>query len=126
MPATEVFFYQDEPGDAPVVAWLRKLRRLNREVYAKCVAVIQRLEENGHELRRPAADYLRDGIYELRVKRGHVNYRMLYFFHGRNVAVLTHALTKEDKVLDADIGKAVERKKRFELNPEARTYAEEI
>ena len=38
----------------------------------------------GHELRRPEADFLRDGIYEL-----------LYFFHGQNVAVLAHGLTKE-------------------------------
>ena len=26
--------------------------------------------------------------YELRAKHGRVNYRILYFFHGRNVAVL--------------------------------------
>jgi hypothetical protein len=40
-------------------------------------AVIERLEEAGSELRRPTTDVLRDGIYELRAKRGHVNYRLL-------------------------------------------------
>jgi len=32
--------------------------------------------------------FLKDGIYELRVRKGRVNYRTLYFFHGRNLAVL--------------------------------------
>jgi hypothetical protein len=39
------------------------------------------------ELRRPEADYLQDGIYELRVGFQHVNYRMLYFFY-KNIAVV--------------------------------------
>jgi len=78
----------------------------------------------GHELRRPQADYPRDGIYELRAKKGHVNYRVLYFFHGKNVALLAHTLTKEDVAPDADINRAVERKKRHERNPEKHTYEE--
>ena len=73
-------------------------------------------------LRRPAADYLRDGIYELRAKQGHVQYRLLYFFHGRQVAILAHALTKEDEVPEADIERAIKRKKLFESNPKAHTY----
>jgi ribosome-binding protein aMBF1 (putative translation factor) len=63
------------------------------------VARIRRLAEAGRELRRPEADYLRGGIYELRARRGHVNYRILYFFHGQNVAILAHALTKEGAIL---------------------------
>ncbi len=51
---------------------------------------------SGHELRRPLADFLRDGIHELRVRKGRVNYRILYFFHGRNLPILGHALTKEE------------------------------
>ena len=72
----------------------------------------------GHELRRPHADMLRDGIYELRARRGHVNYRMLYFFHGRDVAVVAHGLIKEKAVPPADIERAIERKRRYEQNPE--------
>jgi phage-related protein len=71
----------------------------------------------GHELRRPNADYLRDGIHELRVKRGRVNYRVLYFFHGQNVALLAHALTKEREVPAREIDRAVERKRRYEKSP---------
>src|SRR4051794_33773657 len=98
MPATAVRFYREDDGTIPVRDWLAELVRRDPKAAANCVAVIRRLAEMGHELRRPQADYLRDGIYELRAKRGRVNYRILYFFHGRNVALLTHALTKEDRV----------------------------
>ena len=67
---------------------------------------------------------LRDGVYELRVRVGQVHYRLLYFFHGQGVAILTHGLTKEKKVPEADIDRAVERKKRFEADPEAHRYKE--
>jgi len=63
--------------------------------------------ELGHELRRPEADLLRDGIYELRARLGTVNYRILYFFHGRNVAVLAHAITKENEIPVVEINRAV-------------------
>ena len=79
----------------------------------------------GHELRRPAADYLRDEIYELRAKQGHVQYRLLYFFHGREVVVLAHALTKEDEVPRTDIERAIKRMKLFRANPKAHTYESE-
>jgi hypothetical protein len=124
MPRTEVLFYQEADGQSPVVAWLEELRKMDQLAYAKCVAVIERLEEAGHELRRPTADTLRDGIYELRAKRRHVNYRLLYFFHERHVAILAHALTKEDVVPPADIERALRRKRAFEANPERHTYKE--
>ena len=56
---------------------------------------LERLHELGHELRRPEADLLRDGIYELRVALQGMNYRMLYFFHGREAVVVSHGIIKE-------------------------------
>jgi hypothetical protein len=103
LPRTEIFFYQDEDGRAPVIEWLRELRREDRQAYAKCVDRINRLAEAGHELPRPEADYLPDGLYELRARRGHVNYRILYFFHGQQVAILAHGLTKEGEIPIGDI-----------------------
>ena len=125
MPRTDVVFYQDAAGDVPVLDWLKKLRRSDQQAYAKCIAAIERLAEFGHELRRPLADFLRDGIQELRVRKGRVNYRVLYFFHGKDLAVLAHAITKEVEVPDADIDRAVRRKKAFASNPAVHTYAEE-
>lgn len=98
MPRTQVFFFQEASGSVPVLDWFKDLRRRDEKAYAKCVARIRRLVALGHELRRPEADLLRDGIHELRAKRGRVNYRILYFFHGQNVAILGHALTKQDRI----------------------------
>src|ERR1022692_348739 len=98
MPQTALLFFQNLDGAAPVWEWLRELRTMNPKAYAKCVVRVRRLAELGHELRRPEADLLRDGIYELRARLATVNYRILYFFHGRNVAVLAHAITKENEI----------------------------
>ncbi len=97
MSETQLFFYQEENGNAPAPDWLVELRERDEKAYAACVAKVRLLAVFGHELRRPTADLLRDGIYELRARRGRVNYRILYFFHGRDVAVLACGLTKEKK-----------------------------
>ena len=125
MPITRVIFFQDEVGRSPVLDWLQDLKTENAKAWANCRAKIVLLSQLGHELRRPAADCLRDGIYELRAKQGHVQYRILYFFHGRNVAVLSHSLTKEDSIPPVEIERALKRKRQFELNPEKYTYGED-
>lgn len=126
MPQTQVVFYQETDGEVPVLEWLKQLLKQNCKGYANCVARIGQLAANGYELRRPAADYLSDGIYELRAKHIRVQYRILYFFHGQNVAILAHAITKEQEAVPAiDIERAQERKRLFEENPEAHTYVEE-
>src|SRR6266550_3334073 len=125
MPRTLVAFYHEAEGEAPVVNWLRELLRTNERAWANCRARIELLAQFGHELRRPAADYLREGIYELRARQGHVQYRLLYFFHGRQVAIVAHSLTKEDQVPNADIERAIKRKKLFKSNPRRHTYESE-
>ena len=78
MPQTDVVLFAEPDGSCPLLEWMDKLPS---KVQDKCMVKIERLKELGHELRRPEADYLRDDVYELRVRRGRVNYRMLYFFH---------------------------------------------
>ena len=56
------------------------------------------------------ADGLRDGIHELRVKEGTVQYRILYFYCGANAVCLFHGITKERKVPDSEIDLAIKRK----------------
>lgn len=122
MPQTELIFYQ-ENDKVPVYDWLKALRKENAKAWIQCRTRMAQLASVGHELRRPAADYLRDDIRELRVKHGNVQYRILYFFHGRNVAVLAHAMIKEGSAVDeADIQRAVRRRDAFKLNPEAHTF----
>src|SRR5207245_10738519 len=66
----------------------------------------------------------RDGIYELRVSLQGVHHRVLYFFHGTVAAVVSRGLVKERVVPPKEIDRAVERKKRFEANPQKHTYEE--
>ncbi|HNO79605.1 MAG TPA: type II toxin-antitoxin system RelE/ParE family toxin [Phycisphaerae bacterium] len=124
MPETDVLFYCDADGSAPVLEWLDELRRKDRRAFKKCEAAIELLAMRGYELRRPLADLLENGIYELRARVGRVNYRILYFFHGRNIAVLAHGLTKERAIPPTDLNQAIERKRQFEANPDKHTYRE--
>jgi phage-related protein len=125
MPATRIILFKDARGEAPVLKWLNKLAKLDKKGYANCIARIEQLSEYGFELRRPAADFLRDGIYELRAKHVRVQYRILYFFHGQNVVILAHAIIKEDnEVPDRDIELALTYKDLFVLDPETYTYVE--
>jgi phage-related protein len=97
---------------------------LPAKVQDKSYLRLERLREMGHELRRPEADILRDGIYELRVSLQGIHHRILYFFYGTVAAVVSHGLVKEQVVPPKEIDRAVERKKRFEANPQRHTYAE--
>ena len=83
MPSTEVVFYRDDDGTVPVLDWLGGLSLKAR---LKCLVRIERLRELGYDLRRPEADLLRDGVYELRVSLNHVQYRILYSFHTESDA----------------------------------------
>jgi len=121
VPKTRVALYREEDGSCPLVEWFDKLPAKAQD---KCYPRLERLHEMGHELRRPEADFLRDGIYELRVSLGGVHHRILYFFYGAIAAVVSHGLVKERAVPPKDIDHAVERKKRFEANPAKHTYEE--
>ena len=92
MPRVRLAFFKEADGRVPFAEWLASMPPKPRD---KCAAKLERLAELGHELRRPEADYLRDGIYELRVGFRGQNYRMLYFFHGSVLAVVSHGLVKE-------------------------------
>src|SRR5437867_10858781 len=114
MPKTKVVFYREDDGAVPILEWLDSLQE---KALDKCAVRIERLAALGHELRRPEAALLRDGIYELRIGLQHVNYRILYSFHGRLAAVISHGITKEDKVPSKEIEKAIQRKNKFEADP---------
>lgn len=122
MPKTEVVIYCESNGTVPFLDWFDGLPE---KVQDKIVVRIERLKELGHELRRPEADYLRDDIYELRVRAQSVNFRVLYFFHGRQVVVLSHGFSKQQaKVSEEEIKLAISRRKAFVGSPERHTFKE--
>lgn len=114
MPHTELLLYQEEDGSVPVLEWLRSLPAQAQD---RCLVRLERLEEVGRSLRRPEADYLRDGIYELRIRVRNVHYRMLYFFYGSHVAVVAHGLAKQGVVPPRDIDTAMQRRARVLARP---------
>ena len=120
MPSIEILVYQEEGGEAPaLLGWLDSLQAKARE---KCLAALVMLGEYGHELDRPHAAPLGDGIYELRVKFFRVNLRMLYFFHERRAAVISHGLAKERIVPPGEIRRAWESMEKFKADPERHTF----
>ena len=81
MPQTEIVFYREAGGEAPVLDWLKGLRRSDRKAYEGGIAAIERLAQFGQ--------------------------------------------TKEDKIPEADLERALRRKKAFEADRAAHSYYEE-
>jgi phage-related protein len=121
VPKTSVVLYCEDDGSCPFVEWFNELPA---KVQDKCYLRLERLRALGHELRRPEADFLRAGIYELRVSQRGVQHRVLYFFHGTTAAVVSHGLVKERVVPPKEIDRAIERKRRFGANPPLHTFKE--
>ncbi|MBI3553902.1 MAG: type II toxin-antitoxin system RelE/ParE family toxin [Elusimicrobia bacterium] len=104
-------FFRRERGDQPVLEFLKALLKPARTAAG---AALAGLEENGPSLRRPRADYLRDGIYELRFSSERMAYRILYFFDGSEI-VLTNAFVKKTwKVPTEEIERALRRRARWQ------------
>lgn len=106
MPKTKVVFFRERDGAVPLVDWLETL---SGRAQAKCRVKIERLREMGHELR---------------VGLQRVNYRMLYFFHGGIVAVVSHGIVKEGTVPAREIAVAIKRVELFRRNPSRHTHKE--
>jgi phage-related protein len=122
VPQTRVIFYRDDDGSTPLLDWLAEVQP--RQAVARCIALIELLAERGHELRRPHADILKDGIHELRTRQGRVQLRMLYFF-DKHTAVVTHGFIKRGrKVPTAEIERAGEFRDRYVADPASHTHEE--
>jgi len=120
MPAVQILFYRD-PGEAPpVLDWLLRLQPKQLE---KARELLDRWQQKGMNC-GAHADVLRDGIYELRASVQGVHYRILYFFHGKVAAVVSHGITKERAVPVREIERALERKTRFLTNPLKHSYGD--
>lgn len=119
MPKTDIIIYQNEDGSVPLVKWLKKQPQ---KVQDKCIAMIDMLAADGYKLRRPYADYIDNGIYELRPTVKRVQYRILYCFVGKNVVLLTDGLVKTDKIPRVEIKRAIEYRNRFIQDPSLHGY----
>ncbi len=124
MTQIEVVFYQADDGSVPALEALIDLQKSDPKVALKFQALIEALAEQGYNLRRPMVGNLRDGISELRGKVKGVNHRILFFYGGEKIAVLSHHITKEKRVPPKEIDLAVRRKAKFEKDPEKHTFSD--
>ena len=103
-----VYFFIDEDGRSPVEELMQEL---TQKEDMKIRAYLKILKEYGHNLRRPIADYLGEGIYELRPGP----HRVFYFFFMKDSAILLHMLRKKtDKIPLNDLNLCIKRKKEVE------------
>jgi hypothetical protein len=126
MPRTEVMVFRKADGTTPFSDWFDDLQASEPKAYENCLARILLLAECGHQLRRPQADLLERGIYELRTKKGRVNYRVLYGFHGSHAAVLACGCTKKAAVDPNDIEYAVKALELVKKDPARHTAKFEV
>jgi phage-related protein len=123
MPPTRLILFRERDGTVPLRDWLDGI---NQKPRLRCLALLAQLERFGHELRRPLAENLGGGIHELRAKVENVNYRMLYFFHGRNAVVVSHGFTKQrGRIPASEMAAALRRKKEYKANPQIHTFSPE-
>ena len=100
-----VYFFIDEHDRSPVE---EAMQSLNEKEKMKVDAYIKMLKEYGHNLRRPLADYLGEGIYELRPAA----HRVFYFFFMKDSVVLLHMLRKKtDRIPLNDLDLCIKRKR---------------
>lgn len=104
----DIYWFIDERGNNPVRKFVESL---SSKEQAKISAYVSELKNQGHNLRRPMADYLGNGIYELRPRKN----RIFYFFFLKDNAILAHAVKKETKrILKADLNLCMKRKAQVE------------
>lgn len=89
---TKILFYVNENGHMPVKEDLEKLSEPDQ---ARAAAHLSLLQQQGHTLREPHVKFMQDKIKELRFKISAGPYRVFFFFHLGDSAVLLHSILKK-------------------------------
>jgi hypothetical protein len=122
MPAIEVRRFKNENGNIPIQRWLDDLEKHESKTYEACLDAIMQLAELGNDLRPPQNRFLRNGIYELRIKVREVHHRILYFFCKHNFVTLSDGIrAKKGKVDPQKIDAAISHSKLVEAFPDKYT-----
>lgn len=113
-----IIFYRTESGRCPVKEFLDSL---NAQQARKVVWVLQLVEE----LERVPTQYFKklaatDDIWEVRVRAGGENFRLLGFFEGVSLIVLNYAFSKKTQKTPARAIALTESRKRDYLRRKKR------
>ena len=103
-----VDFYTRENGKCPVKDFLDSLEK---KMLAKALRELKLLQDNGRDLKEPHVKYMKNGLYELRVKAGSDISRIFYFFFSNEDIILTNGFIKKtQKTPKKELDKALEYK----------------
>ena len=102
----QVVYYKTRNSRCPTADFVEGLEA-SHQVYI--MNGLERLAQHGLRIGRPHVAFLRDDIYELRVRARRNAYRFFFFFFDGRKFVITHGYLKRSrKVPDSEIDKAVE------------------
>lgn len=113
--AMEILYYADSRGVQPVLEWLEKMRKHEREVFNRTIIMTNYLMENGLDIQSRKIKHKdikklkgTDDIWQLRIKED----RVLFFYFGKNSIVFTNQFRKKKNETPAnEIERAETRKK---------------
>lgn len=108
----EMIYYKTENGKEPIKEFLDSL---DTKIKAKTFRELSLLQNNGRQLREPHSKYIKDGLFELRIKFSSDISRIFYFFYVDNKIILTNGFIKKtQKTPPREIEKAIKYKNEFE------------
>ena len=108
----KIEFYETENGIKCIEDYLNSIK--DQKLKAKVLHDIDLLKQFGTALRKPHADYLDDGIWELRTKQSSNIARTLYFtVSGKKIILLHGFVKKTPKTPVAELERAKNNKKDY-------------
>ena len=108
----EVTFYRTESGKCPIEQFLDSLTARESTKVTWTLGLIEDLDVVPKQYFKKLTDT--DDIWEIRVKVGRNNFRILSFFDGPRLVVLNHAFSKQTrKIPKTDIQLAEKRKRDY-------------
>ena len=107
-----IIYYRTENGKEPVKDFIDCL---DSKMKAKTFRQLELLENNGIDLREPHSKFIKDGIFELRVKFSSNISRIFYFFYVDNKIILTNGFIKKTVAIPKnELNKALKYRQDFE------------
>ena len=114
----KIVFYRLETGKSPVEMFLDSLTDKQFEKIAFVLDLIEQIEIVPRKYFKKLKGT--DGIWEVRAQHGNNTFRILGFFHGKDLVVLNHAFTKKSQKTPKKEIALAEKRKRDYLNKKGR------
>jgi phage-related protein len=111
--ALQVLFYRTAAGAEPARDWLRSLDEEDRKAIGNDLRTLQ----IGWPVGMPLARSLGDGLWELRSKLSNRIARLVFFFDGDRIIILSGFIKKSQSTPKQELDTARSRKADHDRNP---------